>query len=152
MNEQDKIGFIKKCYAAYVQGDGETLLSYMAPDIDWNLPEMPDLAFSGKRHGKAQVAEFFQLVAASQQLRSFEPREFFANGDRVLVLGHHDWTVRASGRDFGSDWVHIFTVRDGLVASFQEMTDTMLVVDAYHQEAAAGMQPPSDDTSRQLLH
>ena len=40
------------------------------------------------------------------------------------MLGHYAATMRKTGRKAASDWVHIFTVRDGKVAAFLEFTDT----------------------------
>jgi ketosteroid isomerase-like protein len=131
MGEQPNIELVKRFYDAYIKGEKDLLLSYMADDIEWDIPEMNGLRFSGKRRGRAEVAEFFGMVAQVQQLRSFEPQEFFADADRVVVLGHHEWTVNASGAAFDSDWVHIFTVRDGRIAAFRQSMDTLKVVQAH---------------------
>ena len=116
MDDQANIDFIKQFYDAYLKGDRERLLSFMAPDIEWDIPSMPGIPFSGTRHGREQVNEFFRLVGESQQLVRFEPREFMSTCDRVVVVGHNDWTVKSTRAGFGSDWVHIFTLRDKLVA------------------------------------
>ncbi|MGZ8295169.1 MAG: nuclear transport factor 2 family protein [Telluria sp.] len=155
MDEQANIELVKQCYEAYTTGDGPRLLGLMQPDIEWDIPEVPDIGHSGKRHGIAEVAEFFRLVSEGQELRNFQPQEFFAHGDRVVVLGHHDWTVRANHCDFGSDWVHIFTVKDGKVASFREVMDTQAIVAAYHGEAASTVpraypHAPRGDVARSL--
>jgi ketosteroid isomerase-like protein len=84
---------------------------------------MHGLSFSGKRRGRQEVAKFFDMVARAQQLRSFEPQEFFGDGDRV-VLGHHEWTVRSNGIPFDNDWVHIFTIMNGRIAAFLQSMDT----------------------------
>lgn len=131
MNEQANIDVIRQVYHAFVNGDNQGLLSFMAPDIAWEEPEVPNLPFAGKRQGRENVAEFFRMVAAHQQLRDFRPGEFIAQGDRVVVLGHYEWTVRANGADWGSDWVQVFTVRDGKITAFRELTDTHRVVEAY---------------------
>jgi ketosteroid isomerase-like protein len=80
--------------------------------------------FSGERKGKAAVAEFFRQVAESEDFEQFEPREFVAQGDKVVALGHYRAVVKATGRTFGSDFVMVFTLRDGKIAAFQEFTDS----------------------------
>ncbi|NML62528.1 nuclear transport factor 2 family protein [Massilia sp. RP-1-19] len=154
MNEQANIELIRQVYDAFINGDSERLLSSMAPDIAWEEPDVPGLPFAGKRQGRENVAEFFQLVAAAQQLRDFRPGEFIAHGDRVVVLGHYDWTVRATGADWGSDWVHIFTVRDGKVTAFREQTDTHRAVEAYQigQAGTSRNVPVTDASSNPSLH
>lgn len=87
MNEQANIDTIRQVYHAFVNGDSQGLLSFMAQDIAWGVPEVPNLPFAGKLQGRDNVAEFFRMVAAHQQLRDFRPIEFIAQGDRVVVLG-----------------------------------------------------------------
>lgn len=154
MNEQANIELIRQAYDAFINGDSERLLSYMAQDIGWEVPEVPNLPFAGKRHGRDQVAEFFRTVAAAQQLRDFRPGEFIAQGERVVVQGHYEWTVRENGADWGSDWVHIFTVRDGKITAFRERTDTHRAVAAYQavQTSAARNVPVSDATPPPSIH
>jgi ketosteroid isomerase-like protein len=131
MSTQENIALVQRFYDAYTKGQKDLLLSYMADDIDWDIPEMSGLAFSGKRTGREEVARFFGMVAQVQQLRSFEPKEFFGKGKRVVVLGHHEWTVKANGAPFDSDWVHVFTIRDGQIAAFRQSMDTLKVVQAH---------------------
>lgn len=137
MREQANIEFIKLCYDAYMKADAPRLLSYMAPDVEWDVPDMPGLAFSGKRKGHAAIQEFFRLISEGQELRHFAPLEFFASGDRVVVLGDYEWTVRSNGFEFSGEWAHVFTVRDGKILSFRQMLDTHQVVDAHSRPASA---------------
>ena len=154
MNEQANIELIRQAYDAFINGDSERLLSYMAQDIAWEIPDVSGVPFAGKRQGRDNVAEFFQMVAAAQQLRDFRPAEFIAQGDRVVALGHYEWTVRATGSDWGSDWVHIFTVRDGKVTAFKEHMDTHRVVEAYQigQAGTGSNIPVTDASSNPSLH
>lgn len=145
MNEQANIDLIHRVYDAFLKGDSQQLLSYMAQEIEWEEPQVPNIPFAGKRQGLDQVAEFFQLVAAAQQLRDFQPGEFIAQEDRVVVRGHYEWTVRANGADWGSDWVHIFTVRDGKIAAFRELTDTYAAVEAFQARQGGGRNIPVTD-------
>ena len=144
MGTQHNIELVKRFYDAYLKGDKKLLLSYMADDIDWDIPEMSGLAFSGRRRGRGEVAEFFGMVSQVQQLTSFEPKEFFGDADRVVVLGHHAWTVRSNGAPFDSDWVHIFTIRDGRIAAFRQSMDTLKVAQAH--QASQASQAPTPDT------
>ena len=156
MDEQANIELIRQVYDAFMKGDSERLLSFMAQDIEWEVPQVSGLPFAGKRQGRDKVAEFFQMVSAAQQVRDFQPREYIADGERVVVLGHYEWTVMATGADWGSDWVHIFTVRDSKVTSFRELTDTHRAVEAYQlgQAGTARNIPVTDasSSSDQSLH
>ena len=131
MNEQQNIELVQQAYAAYGRGDVAYVLGCMLPDIEWEIPAVPALAFTGKRHGCDQVAEYFRLSGEKQAMREFTPREFIAQGDKVVVLGHGAWTAKETGQDFDSDWVHVFTVRDGLIAAFREFMDVHVAVEAF---------------------
>jgi uncharacterized protein len=103
----------------------------MSEDITWQLPEIENVPFAGKRQGRGAVGEFFSALASLQDARSFEPREFIAQGDKVVVLGHYVWQVRANGRTYESDFAHVFTVRGGQIAAFHEYTDSAAAAKAF---------------------
>ena len=54
-----------------------------------------------------------------------------AQDDKVIVLGHGAWTVIETGQEFESDWVHVFTLRDGQIAAFREFMDAHVAVQAF---------------------
>lgn len=131
MNEQQNLELVRQAYAAYGRGDVATVLACMSPQVEWEIPAVPALPFTGKRHGSEQVAEYFRLSGEQQAVREFTPKEFIAQGDKVIVLGHGAWTARETGQDFESDWVHVFTVRDGRIAAFREFMDAHVAVEAF---------------------
>ena len=141
MNEQGNTELIQQAYAAYGRGELDQVLACMEEQVEWELPDVPGLPFTGKRRGCEQVAEFFRLLGEMQTVREYTPKEFIAQGDKVVVLGHGAWTVKDTGMDFESDWVHVFTIRDGRIAAFREFLDTNIAVEAfqcYPASASAG--------------
>jgi ketosteroid isomerase-like protein len=126
MSEAQNTKVVQDAYAAFGRGDIATLLSYMAEDIQWQpvIGTAARVPFSGERTGKAQVAEFFKLVAAAEEFQQFEPREFVAQGDKVVAIGHYRAVTKPTGKSFESDFAMVFTMRDGKVARFQEFTDS----------------------------
>jgi ketosteroid isomerase-like protein len=58
------------------------------------------------------------------EIQGFEPREFLSAGEHVTVLGWEKTAARPSGKVFETEWVHVFTVRDGKVVRFWGMYDT----------------------------
>ena len=133
MSDQNK-SVVEQAYNNFKTGNIEALLDLFADDITWALPEMEGVPFGGTRQGRASVAEFFALVGATQESISFEPRELIAEGDRVVALGSYEWRVKATGRNFSSRWVHVWTIRDGKATDFDEYTDTAAAV-AGHRKA-----------------
>jgi ketosteroid isomerase-like protein len=133
MNEQENTQLVKQAYAQFLRGDISGLLETMHDDVQWELPHIENVSFSGARRGKDQVAQFFSELNRQQQALQFEPREYVAQGDKVIVLGHYAWTVKSTDRRYEGDWVHVFTVRDGKLAAFREFGDTAAVEKAYRQ-------------------
>jgi ketosteroid isomerase-like protein len=81
---------------------------------------------------------FVDLVAKRQlpvkeEVVQFEPQEFIADENQVVVLGHYAWRVRSTGRKYESDWAHVFTVRGGRIVRFREYTDTAAATAAYRR-------------------
>ena len=126
MREAENTKVVQDAYAAFGRGDITTLLGYMTDDIHWQpvIGTAKHVPFSGERKGKASVAEFFRLVAESEDFQQFEPREFIAQGDTVVAIGHYRAVTKATGKTFDADFVMVFTLRDGKVATFREFTDS----------------------------
>jgi uncharacterized protein len=131
MSEQDNVAVVRRAYENFRGGDIEGLLDSMTEEVDWRLPEMEGVAFSGGRRGRESVGGFFSQLAELQESLSFEPREFVAQGDKVVALGTYRWRVKTTGREYGGDWAHVFTVRGGKIAGFHEFMDSAAARAAY---------------------
>jgi ketosteroid isomerase-like protein len=137
MAEQENVGVARDAYAAFQRGDIPGLIELLADDIDWWVPGEPEqIPQAGRVSGRAAVGEFFGRLAESEEITHFEPREFIAQGDKVVVTGNYKGRTRPAGRDYDLDWLHVFTVRDGRIAAFREYLDTAALADA-HRGAAA---------------
>jgi uncharacterized protein len=101
------------------------------------MPDMDNVPFARKWHGREGVAQFLTKVAEVQDVVELEPEEFIAQGDKVVVLGHFTMRIKSTGREFSSDWAHVWTVQDGQVSDFYEYVDTAVVSKA-HTAARTG--------------
>ena len=127
---EDNLDVVRRGYEAFGRGDINTLLESFDEQINWVTPGPPELVTSGNRTGREAVAQFFGAVNDLFEIQRFEPREFIAQGDRVIVLGSETSRVRATGTVLELDWVHVFSMRNGKVIEFQEFFDTAAVVAA----------------------
>jgi len=126
------ITFIQSMYAAFSKGDIATIIANVTPDVDWRVTgSRLDFPTMGDWRGQAELKKFFDAISQHQEPREFTPKEFFAADDHVFVIGHYDWKIRKTGRTAASDWVHIFTIRDGKVVKFREFNDTAKFAEAY---------------------
>jgi len=137
MSERNNTAIAREAYDKFKKGDIQALLTLMSDDIIWELPEIEDVPIAGSRSGQAAVGEFFAMVARDQDVIVFEPREFVAEGDKVVALGHYQWRVRDTDREFATDFVHIFTIRNGKIVAFREHFDTAAVASAYQKAMIA---------------
>jgi len=137
MQQNPNVDIVRRGYEAFGQGDLDTMLALFTEDISWVTPGPPELPTSGTRRGRQQVAEFFQTLNTHFEFDEFTPREFIAEGDKVIVLGDEVARSRRTGRTIKMSWCHAFSMRGGLVASFNEYFDTFAVVEAMREKAAA---------------
>jgi ketosteroid isomerase-like protein len=137
MNEQSPLEVVQEAYAAFTKGDLKTLLNLMAEDVKWFLPGPTDIIpFAGLREGRESVGEFFRTLARLQDATVFEPTTFIAQEDKVVAIGHYNWQMKNSDREYASHFAHYFIVRDGKIAEFEEFYDTGAVTRAYSGESA----------------
>ena len=137
MSEQENTAIVQKAYNNFKTGNIEGLLDLMSDDVTWQLPEIEGVALAGRRTGRDDVRDFFAIVARDQDVIEFSPREFVAQGDKVVSLGHYKWRVKETNRQFDSDFVHVFTIRDGKIAAFREHFDTAVSAAAYQKGMSA---------------
>lgn len=70
-------------------------------------------------------------VIFTEEMLEFQPQEFIAEGDKVVVLGHGRWRAKSTGQTAESDWVHVFTRRNGKTVSFREYSDTAAALKSF---------------------
>jgi ketosteroid isomerase-like protein len=133
MSEQNK-EIVRQAYKNFKSGDIQALLALLSDNVRWQLADIENVPFAGTRNGREQVAQFFSALAEDQDVLQFEPQEFIAEGEKVVALGQYSWRVKSTGREYGGDWVHVFTISDGKITGFQEYMDTAAAATA-HQKA-----------------
>ena len=137
MNETTNLEIVRSGYEKFGSGDISGLLALFTSDIKWSVPEIENAPFGGLRRGTEEVARFFQELSSAEDITSFEPHEFIAQNDRVVVLGRSEVTVRETNRDYATDWVHVFRLKDGKVTEFLEFFDNAAATRAFQKTAAA---------------
>jgi uncharacterized protein len=137
VSEQENTKLVRQVYDNFKSGDIKALLNLLADDIEWQLPEIEDVPFSGKHRGQEQMGQFFASLVDAQEVQHFDPREFIAQGDKVVALGHYAWRVKSTGMEFGGDFAHVFTVGKGKVIRFHEYMDTAAAAAAHRRDHSA---------------
>ena len=134
MSNEANVQTVKDFFAAIGSGDRERLLALVAEDIEWIIPG-EGWPLAGTRHGHAGLADLLETASKSIET-STEPREFIAQGDRVLVIGFARGRIKATNKTFEDDWIFAITVRDGRLTRIREYIDTQALARASQMDPA----------------
>ncbi|KAL2337638.1 hypothetical protein Fmac_012084 [Flemingia macrophylla] len=108
--EMENRATVESLYKALLgQGQMETVANMVASDLEWWF------------HGPPQCQHMMRMLTGETALNKgfrFEPRTVAAFGDCVIAEG---WEGKAY-------WVHVWTVKNGLITQFREYFNTWLVV------------------------
>ncbi|MDE5459245.1 nuclear transport factor 2 family protein [Bradyrhizobium sp. CSS354] len=128
MSIETNIQIVKDFFAAIGRGDSEALLALVTVDIEWIIPG-EDWPLAGTHRGHDGVTDLLETASRSIET-STEPREFVAQGDRVLVAGFAKGKIKATNKIFEDDWVFAITVRNGNLTNIREYIDTQALARA----------------------
>lgn len=133
MSEQQNIDVVRQAYAAFGRGDLDGILALLDPQVAWRTPGPPDLPTAGMHRGVNAVRDFFGKLMETFEIANFEPKDFLAQGDLVVVLGTSLERVKATGNAIDFRWVHIFTISSGRIVAFEEPADVSGLVDEFRK-------------------
>lgn len=135
--ENLNVDLVQQQFRALSRNDMETFLNGLSENVTWITPGPPEtLAFAGKRHGREEVAQWYTLLNQLEELQQFEPREFIAQGDTVVVLGRSKIRIKSTEMILETDWVQVYTFHNNTIIQFQQYYDTAAEV-AGHQATLA---------------
>ncbi|GIZ50378.1 nuclear transport factor 2 family protein [Noviherbaspirillum aridicola] len=142
MNAQENKQLVMQGYQNFANRDIQGILDKCTDDIEWFGADNDVVPFAGSFHGKQGVEQFFTTMAGAQEYMRFDPQQFIAEDDTVVVLGQMQARIHASGQTYESPWAHVFRLRDGKICSFQHFGDTAASERAYSGiRAGAGARP-----------
>lgn len=132
MSIERNVQTVKDFFAAIGCGDREGLLALVAEDMEWSIPG-EDWPLAGTWRGHAGLADLLETASRSIET-STEPREFVAQGDRVVVVGFASGKIKATNKTFEDDWIFAITVRDDRLTSIREYIDTQALARASQKD------------------
>lgn len=133
MDEQKNTQLIKHAYSAFQKGDVPTILKMISSDFEWSSPELKDVPFSGSFRGREKMAEYFKSIGENLDILRFEPQNFIAQNDIVVVLGEEQCRVKSTGKVYQNKWSHVFMVRNGIIMKGTEYSNTIAVMSAFQE-------------------
>ena len=124
MREIANIDTVRGIFNALGRGDLAGVLDRLDETIVWITPGSSAVPMAGRRSGIEQVRGFFDLLAQRLTFTVFEPREFIAQGNRVIALVHYEVRDNTTNRSFSAESAMLWTIANGKALRFQEYTDT----------------------------
>jgi ketosteroid isomerase-like protein len=125
------VELIKGLYAAFANGEVDRVLGSMTEDIEWweaeGNPWFPGRAFIGPQE---IVEGVFMRIGSEMEGFEVVPERFLADSDEVVMIGRYRAKQGiATGKPLDAQALHLWTVRAGKVARFQQFVDTRQLAD-----------------------
>ncbi|PSS34735.1 Wound-induced protein [Actinidia chinensis var. chinensis] len=124
---------VNALYKALGSGDAERVVGLLATDLEWWF------------HGPQNCQHMMRVLTGESDLAEFrfEPRSITTIDDRVIVEG---WEGAQAY------WVHVWTLKDGIITQFREYFNTWLTVTELigHQSPTLWQSGPRDLANRSL--
>ena len=124
----DSVGLIRSVYEAFEKGDVPAVLGRLHDKVEWNEAEhftyWPGQAFIGHQ---AVIDGVFARIGQDFDGFRVDVGRLVGCGDTVLAEARYRGTAKATGKKLDVQVAHVWDVRDGKVARFQQYVDTWQV-------------------------
>jgi ketosteroid isomerase-like protein len=117
---------MKVIYDAFADGDVDKVLANFTEDIQWSEAENFIYDYGEPLVGADAIVEgVFAKLGAEWEYWNLEDKQFVDVGeDKVLVTGRYKAKHKISGKVLDAQFAHLLHLKDTLLASFQQYTDT----------------------------
>jgi ketosteroid isomerase-like protein len=117
---------VEALYAGFAAGDIPAAVAGFDPGIVWNEAENVKYADGNPYVGAdAVISGVFARIGGDFDGFTATPLTWIPSGGHVAVIGRYGGVHRESGKTLDAPFVHVFTVADGRITSFQQYTDTV---------------------------
>ena len=120
MYDNDPTAIVQRMFAAFGAGDFDALLATVHSESRWKYYGANPRLSAGEFNGRDEVGRFFEGIVARVEVTAFEPREWVAEGDTVVIFGSESGRVRATGEEFTNVWSQKYVVRENLIVEMEE--------------------------------
>ena len=125
------VTLVKGVYEALGRGDVPHVLAAMDPKIEWYEAEGNPYMPSGKAWVGADAILNNLLMRLPSDWDGFavHPVAYHDAGDTVIVEARYSGTHRATGKKMNPQVCHVWRIRHGKLAKFQQYVDTAQLQD-----------------------
>lgn len=122
MDAEENRKIAQLTYEAFNRGEMNVVFDSLADDIVWTNHCWESSPLRGVFYGKSGVQQFFSNFDQFE-LERFDVKDIVAVDDTVVVLIDFKTTVKATGKSAESTNVHLMTLRDGKLATWDAYQD-----------------------------
>jgi ketosteroid isomerase-like protein len=131
---QENVNIVRSIYDAFGIGDVPSILAALDPQIEWREAENFIYADGNPYIGPAAVLDgVFMRFSTEWEGFSVSPKEILDAENTVIGRGYYSGTYKKTGKQVRAQFAHVFNIRNGKVAKFEQYTDT-----AQFQQAVSG--------------
>ena len=126
------VEIVQNLYSAFAKGDVPAVLEKFHPKIEWNEAENFPYADGNPDIGPQTGLEgvFARLGAEWEYWNLTEQTYYEANSGEIIVTGRYKAKNKMTAKEINVQFVHMWTLEDGMVTKFQQYADTYQVVEA----------------------
>ena len=122
------VDVVNTIYSAFASGDIPTVLGQLHEDIVWNEAENFPYADGNTYVGPEAVLNgVFARCGGEWDGFAVEIDEIVDAGDTVIAFGWYLGTYKETGKSQRTQLAHVWRLKDGKVARFQQHADTLHV-------------------------
>jgi ketosteroid isomerase-like protein len=127
----DNVKLLENLYHAFSQGDVPAVLGAMRPDIEWREAEGHPYMPSGEPlvGPESVLNKVFMRLGTEWDGFAVHTKTFYDAGDDVIVEARYTGTYKATGKSIDAQVCHVWSVKDGKLARFQQYVDTAKLQD-----------------------
>ena len=120
------VKIVSDVYEAFGRGDVPAVLGAMDAEIHWYEAEGNPYSPEGEPFvgPNAILEELFMKLVEDWDGFAVNPHTFHDAGDVVVVEARYSGTHNRTGRELDAQVCHIFTLKDGKIAKFQQYVNT----------------------------
>lgn len=125
------VDVVRAYFDAFSRNDVQAALDLMTQDVVWHVDGASNVPTVGLLRGRNQVRQWLENFPTAFTPRLFVIDSLLEGAGEVVAFGRFRHTVRATRRTVGSSLAIRFKVRDGRIAHYQILEDSLLLARAF---------------------
>jgi ketosteroid isomerase-like protein len=130
------VDVIKTIYSDFSKGNIPAVLQKFDPKIEWNEAENFPYADGNPYIGPNAVLDgVFKRLGSEWEYWNLTDQTYYeATSGEIIVTGRYKAKNKATAKEINAQFVHLWSLQDGIVTKFQQYSDTYQTVEAMEKK------------------